>query len=475
MNLHQFRVLGAVLRLSDRFTTLDLVREAGVSAEVVRKTYQRYEQFFTVVTATKQKVRSLTPPGPEEILKELRQSQSLLPPPPARNPEGEPLGLAGAERVLYELIPASNANGRALLLREARLHLELAEQEREMTDEPPLSVAVEVRLDAVRRMLDCVEVLHGAKSLLEKPAPDTNLASIEVLSTALINSSAAQQFSQLKSESLRAGLLDLLDLRASASEETDRIASALLALAKEPAWCKGLGIPGAFWTAQEETLLETRFRDGAPIGASRIDEPFTICVDHWKEAEHGDAPVRATLALLRIAFRDKIATRHLDPWSRSVQDSARLAAYPLALWLASSWWRLRWEPVPSGAPGQSWRRAHDISTMGYGLVWPPLTLASNGERVFGRCRPTASASTEDSLRYLESFDESVPAADFERTAENFIEQVLDRAGVGGAELASVWQKLTAERSDLVLSNYRRFEAMLGFNRDEAPKQALQYL
>lgn len=102
MNLRQFRVLSAVLRLSPQFTTPDLVREAGVSAEVVRKTYQRYELFFTVVADRKPKVRQLTQVGRDEITRELRQSRSNLPPPPAaRGPEGEPLGLAAAEHILY--------------------------------------------------------------------------------------------------------------------------------------------------------------------------------------------------------------------------------------------------------------------------------------------------------------------------------------------------------------------------------------
>jgi hypothetical protein len=473
MNLHQFRVLSAVLRLPDRFTTPDVVHEAGVSAEVVRKTYQRYERFFTVVAAAKPKVRSLTPAGREELLQELKQSRSHIPPPPVtRGPEGEPLGLAGAERVLYELVPVSNATARTRLLRETRSHIELADRERKLTNQPALSASVEVRLHAVRCMLEHVEVLHGARELLENRVPDAELTSVDTLATALINAAAAQEFSrQENSSSVRPGLRDILALRERAPEEATRLARALVALEKDPAWCKALGIPpGTFWTIQEEAVLkeaaETRLTDRDLVMAPLIDQPFAISVDRWDEAEHGDAPVRATAAFLRIAVRDKIATSHRDPWSRSVQDSARLSAYPLALWLASSWWRLRWDC----------RRVHEISEAGGGFVWPPLSLLSNGERILARCRAADSAPAEGALRYLENFEEWVPASDFEHATDSFIKKVLDRlASVGQTELAAVWQKLIAERDNPQFTARRRLEAMLGFKRDEAPEQILQEL
>lgn len=475
MNLRQFRVFGAVLRLPAQFTTPDLVREAGVSAEVVRKTYQRFEPFFAVVSDTKPKVRSLTPTGREEITRELRQSRSLLPPPPAsRGPEGEPLGLAAAEHILYQLVPAADAEGRTLLLREARSHLELADQECELSDEPGPSIPVEVRLDAVRRMLGLVELLHSAQDVLTRRVPKTDFSSVGALAAALINSAAAQEFSQRPTPTpVCAGLLTLKGIRARTPEEADQIARALRGLAREPAWCKALGHPGVFWTSDEEAILEARLKDSTAILEPRTREPFTIAVDRWEEAEHSPASERTTAALLRIAVKDKVATRHLDPWSGSLHDSARLDAHSLALWLARSWWRLRWEPAPWGTPGPSWRRAHAVSTIGHG--WPSLSLESNGERIYGRCRPPRKRGQHDPW-YLETFDESVLAKDFERTVDRFIDQVLGHlAGSGQAELAVVWRRITAERADPALSKCRRLEAMLGFNPDEAPEQVVQDL
>jgi hypothetical protein len=261
MNLHQFRVLSAVLRLPDQFTTPDLVREAGVSAEVVRKTYQRYTHLFTVEEVAKPKVRSLTPEGREKLLHELKQNRSHLPPPPvSRGPEGEPLGLAAAERVLYELIPASNPDECAPLIREVRSHLELADQECWSPEGDGLTIAVEVRLEAAKRMLQKVEVLHDtrAQAQLERRIRDTDLSNVSALAGAVINAMAAQDFARSRQQDpvyVCDGLSDLFILHERAPEESNRIADAM-ALAKEPAWCKALGIKGSFWNSYEATALE---------------------------------------------------------------------------------------------------------------------------------------------------------------------------------------------------------------------------
>ena len=475
MNLRQFRVLSAVLRLSPQFTTPDLVREAGVSAEVVRKTYQRYESFFTVVADRKPKVRQLTQVGRDEITRELRQSRSNLPPPPAaRGPEGEPLGLAAAEHILYELIPpVMDGMHRTVLLREALSHLALADQECELSNESVPSIPVEIRLDAVRRMLGFVETLHSAREALSRRVPKTDFSSVEVLATALINSAAAQKFSlQPTPRPVCAGLLVLKSIRTRAPEETDQIARALFGLAREPAWCKALGQRGVFWSSDEEALLEARLKDSSTILEPTNHEPFTIAVDRWEEAERS-LPLRLTDGQCRIAFCDKVATRHLNPWSGSLHDSARLNAYPLALWLAQSWWRLRWEPAPWGKPTSSWSCAHALETIGRG--WPSLILNSTGECIRGRCRPPRERDPHDPW-YLETFDKSVLAKDFEHAVDRFVKKVLDRiAGSGQTELTVVWETLINERSNPALSKIRRLEAMLGFNPDEAPEQVIQDL
>ena len=75
--------------------------------------------------------------------------------------------------------------------------------------------------------------------------------------------------------------------------------------------------------------------------------------------------------------RRKPPTRNLDDWSQSVKRSTRVSAYPLAAWLASSWWRLRYEPLPVGnRANSSWRMkvAHEVAASGYGYLWPQIVF-----------------------------------------------------------------------------------------------------
>lgn len=67
----------------------------------------------------------------------------------------------------------------------------------------------------------------------------------------------------------------------------------------------------------------------------------------WLPPYRGSAEVERTSAELKIQVGREVASRFEDDWSKSVQHSIRVSLYPLALWLAQSWWRIRWEPIPS--------------------------------------------------------------------------------------------------------------------------------
>lgn len=171
-------------------------------------------------------------------------------------------------------------------------------------------------------------------------------------------------------------------------------------------------------------------------------------------------------------------TRVEDAWSQSVQQAVRLSVYPLALWIASSWWRLRWEPPPyKSLPDVSWRMAHEMAAAGYGFLWPRLTFESDGERVEAICRPSNPLSAEP-VRYLSDFREAIDASSFERTIDEFMSLVLarlDAVGVSGMDLRQLWGEVLEERGDRQITIQRKIEAQLGFEPDEAPEILLQKL
>jgi len=203
---------------------------------------------------------------------------------------------------------------------------------------------------------------------------------------------------------------------------------------------------------------------------------FSISAD-WVSAVHGPEEIRHTSALLFIMVDGYVATRVEDAWSQSVHKQVRVSAYPLALWLASSWWRLQWEPAPEGPRGVSWRMAHELAAAGYGFLWPRLTFESDGEAVDVICRGSDESSTEP-IHYLATFRKSVSRKVFEHAIDQFVELVLARlasVGVPETELHALWRELSQERANPDVSLLRLLEARLGFEPDEAPETALDKL
>jgi hypothetical protein len=203
----------------------------------------------------------------------------------------------------------------------------------------------------------------------------------------------------------------------------------------------------------------------------------------WLPPFHGTEEVGRASAEIQIRFGDENATRFEDAWSQSVQQRARVSAYPLALWLASSWWRIRWEPLPSrvrlardGMPTDAdWRMSHELPAAGYGFIWPQLAFASDGESILARCRRSVALSGEP-VRFLSDFETSVPAGEFEKETDRFMDLVLHRLdALGETELHHIWREVLAERADGEQSAARRLEARLGYEPDEAPGTLVERL
>jgi hypothetical protein len=209
---------------------------------------------------------------------------------------------------------------------------------------------------------------------------------------------------------------------------------------------------------------------------SEMTPVFSISQD-WISSDVGPEEVRHTAGSLRITVGEHIATRIEDLWSKSVRDDVNLSAYPLALWFAGSWFRLRWEPSPNERPSLGWRMAHKMPAAGHGYIWPPLTFVSDGETVKVTCRATRPTASEP-IRYLEQFVEHVPASAFERAIDQFIELVLARlegVGIRETQLQSLWPEVMGERMNPDAAHYRRLEARLGFDPDEGPSGTMDRL
>lgn len=204
-----------------------------------------------------------------------------------------------------------------------------------------------------------------------------------------------------------------------------------------------------------------------------MSETFNIDYE-WLPSEDGSAAERATLAELVINVGGDCATQVEDISAKSVRSSARLSALRLAEWFAHNWWRLLWEPE---SDSYSWRASHKVGNAGNGYVWPDLSFSSDWQSVEVVSRPTSRLVAEP-IRYLNPFTTSISVEDFERGIEDFTEGVIARlANVSGeqSDLSSLWYEVTGERQDPDASQWRRLEACMGYDPDEAPEGLIDSL
>jgi hypothetical protein len=200
----------------------------------------------------------------------------------------------------------------------------------------------------------------------------------------------------------------------------------------------------------------------------------------WSPVTDGSPEERSTSCSLTIKVAGTVATRNASDWSQSVSDSVYVSAYPLALWLANSWWRLRWESgFVNARPTAEWRMAHDMPSAGSGFIWPPLRIVSDGQslEMSTQAQPRVRLSREP-IQYLANFSDQVAAHSFERAVDGFISTVLERLaalGISGTELQLIWSEVQAERADRGAATIRKLEAMSGFDPGQAPEAFLSQL
>lgn len=197
----------------------------------------------------------------------------------------------------------------------------------------------------------------------------------------------------------------------------------------------------------------------------------------WLDAGN-DLPVfKKTMAMLELSLNEMKLTQHEDIWSQTIRDSVLVSAYPLAMWLASSWWRLFYEPLPSHnvKPSIDWRMSHELGAANHGFVWPQIAFASDYENMQVWAVPS-KASPNQSVRYLNGLNEAVvPMAEFKLTVDALVDAVINRleaVGIHDTDLSLLWAEVKEERADPEALRFRQVEAELGFDPDTAPEELM---
>ncbi len=172
----------------------------------------------------------------------------------------------------------------------------------------------------------------------------------------------------------------------------------------------------------------------------------------------------------RISMRlgDACLTRLVRRGSNAPDDWLKAPPVPLAFWFIDNWWRIRWEPAPHPDLNAEWRLAHHMSSVGAGYHWPNVSIWGEGSRVgvavhadANNLQPSLKFVAQPKLNY-------VPSLTVEAAIDRFVRNVLEHVGDASDGLDAEYRQLQAERADSTVAAWRKLEAMLGFDPDDAP-------
>lgn len=205
----------------------------------------------------------------------------------------------------------------------------------------------------------------------------------------------------------------------------------------------------------------------------------TVCPDfaieiNWERLDRGPAEERATFGAIGIRVDGAWLTEAHDAFARRVRQKVHLSGYSLAQWLAWNWWRLRWEPRRRSL---GWAMAHRFTSIGGGYIWPNVDCDTDGERVLLHASPARPRASEP-LRYVADQSSVLSVAQLETGVEAFVALVVDKLrdeGIGGSNLEGIWNAVCEEREDSEAVWYRRIEASMGFDPDEADERLVSAL
>ena len=209
---------------------------------------------------------------------------------------------------------------------------------------------------------------------------------------------------------------------------------------------------------------------------------FSIDVD-WRFGEEDDPLLGRTIGDLCIKVGDDCLTQNVDAWTGKIRDHAFVSAYPLAMWLASSWWRIHHEALPARSgmpPCLDWRQSHEMAAANCGYVWPLMAFSSDRTFIDIRTEPFPAGGMDHSIRYLNGLPMPVGIRidEFSAACGAFVGKVVDKLeaeGMGGSELSQLWFLILADMDDTAERRNRRIEAQFGFDPEECPDGLLEEL
>ncbi len=183
----------------------------------------------------------------------------------------------------------------------------------------------------------------------------------------------------------------------------------------------------------------------------------------------------ATFARLEITIDGLRATRAIDRSSQSVRDALYVPLYPVAEWLARSYWRLLAEPENRCGAG-GFADAHDLARADRAYALPALWIVPAGESV--RIRLHQRRFEHQPLELIEEGERWVSGELLRKEVWRLIEAVRGRLRDRRVErtlLDEIAERRAAEEGDAALARHCRLAASLGADPDELPEPVAETL
>jgi hypothetical protein len=197
---------------------------------------------------------------------------------------------------------------------------------------------------------------------------------------------------------------------------------------------------------------------------------------HVRPSANGETAVAGMTEGVAIRAGETVFTRLLRPGLEESDDYLIAPPAQLAFWLVDNWWRVRWESIPPAGISAEWRLAHELSSIGGGYVWPRLAIWGEGERV-GMTSRMDPVGVVTPVRFLTEALLFIDGLKFESAVDRFLDEAAEhwaRPSDREALRAQV-AALRVERADDEFAAWRRLEARLGFDPDEAPESLMKEL
>ena len=172
-----------------------------------------------------------------------------------------------------------------------------------------------------------------------------------------------------------------------------------------------------------------------------MNDRFSIKTD-WIQ-EKNNVSVEDVAADITIFLCGKNLTENYDTVEGLRKTSVALAPYPMAWWIASNWWRLRWEPTPF-APSTDWRMSHLLPAIGDGYCWPTIGFQTDGETIRITSLPTTGEDGA-SVIYHTLFSETISAKEFETSIDSFIRCCNEK--FADSDISILWDFIQEEKRD----------------------------